>query len=133
MLMLDNIDAGYGATEVLKVVSLDVAAGEIVALLGPNGAGKSMVLKVIAGLLTPGTGTVTLCEQDNSRKIIKQFSCRYSLCFFLAFGQGGRHSEQALVSTELSGFRSIRHFRTHVAQHESQSWLPRSHKCQTPD
>jgi len=67
MLKLDNIHAGYGPKEVLKGVSLDVAAGEIVALLGPNGAGKSTVLKVIAGLLTPTTGTVTFCDRNITR------------------------------------------------------------------
>ena len=67
MLKLNDIRAGYGQKEVLKGVSLDVAAGEIVALLGPNGAGKSTVLKVVAGLLTPVTGTVTFCERDVTR------------------------------------------------------------------
>ena len=67
MLKLNDIHAGYGPKEVLKGVSLDVAAGEMVALLGPNGAGKSTVLKVIAGLLRPMTGTVTFCEQDITR------------------------------------------------------------------
>lgn len=41
-------------------VTVSVAPGETVALLGPNGAGKSTVLSVIAGLLTPDRGEVTL-------------------------------------------------------------------------
>lgn len=41
-------------------VEFDVAAGEVVAVIGPNGAGKSSVLHVIAGLLRPDTGTVTV-------------------------------------------------------------------------
>lgn len=41
-------------------VAFDVAAGEVVAVIGPNGAGKSSVLHVIAGLLRPDGGTVTV-------------------------------------------------------------------------
>ncbi|MCX8562141.1 ATP-binding cassette domain-containing protein [Mycolicibacterium mucogenicum] len=41
-------------------VELDVAAGEVLAVVGPNGAGKSSVLHVIAGLLRPDAGTVTV-------------------------------------------------------------------------
>ncbi|MDH2414950.1 ATP-binding cassette domain-containing protein [Nocardioides sp. CER19] len=45
-------------------VRLRVAEGETVALLGPNGAGKSTVLGVIAGLVTPTTGQVSLAGRD---------------------------------------------------------------------
>jgi len=41
-------------------VALEVAEGEVVALLGPNGAGKSTVLSLVAGLLAPETGRITL-------------------------------------------------------------------------
>jgi len=58
MLQLRKVYAGYGAGDVLRGVSLEVADGEIVCLIGPNGAGKSTVLAAISGLLRPRTGTI---------------------------------------------------------------------------
>ncbi|HVE51549.1 MAG TPA: ABC transporter ATP-binding protein [Casimicrobiaceae bacterium] len=58
MLSVDAIDAYYGETQVLFGVSLDVAAGEIVALLGPNGAGKTTTLRSILGLTPPRRGRI---------------------------------------------------------------------------
>jgi branched-chain amino acid transport system ATP-binding protein/neutral amino acid transport system ATP-binding protein len=61
LLRVDDLVAGYArGDEILKGVSLDVAAGEIVAIIGPNGAGKSTLLKTIAGLLAPQRGSISL-------------------------------------------------------------------------
>lgn len=58
LLSVDHIVFGYGATPVLRDVSLAVHEGEIVALLGPSGCGKSSLLRVIVGLETEYQGTV---------------------------------------------------------------------------
>ena len=56
---------GYGAADrIVKGVSLQVAAGELVTIIGPNGAGKSTALKLLAGLLKPSGGQVLLNGQD---------------------------------------------------------------------
>ena len=60
MLELRGLSAGYGGTEVLRDVSLQVAPGEVVALVGANGAGKSTLVKVVSGLLRPSAGAVLL-------------------------------------------------------------------------
>lgn len=57
---LRGVDAGYGDTEVLKDVSLQVPRGEFLGIIGPNGGGKSTLLKVILGLLAPHAGEVRL-------------------------------------------------------------------------
>ncbi len=60
--MLDARDLviAFDGRRALDQLSLHVDAGEIVAVLGPSGAGKSTLLRIIAGLLLPDSGTVTL-------------------------------------------------------------------------
>ncbi len=57
---LDGVTLRLGAREVLRDVSLSFFAGEVVALVGPNGAGKTSLLKLLAGLLPPTAGTVSI-------------------------------------------------------------------------
>jgi branched-chain amino acid transport system ATP-binding protein len=59
MLKLNNVHSGYGGIEVLKNLSLEVRAGEIIALLGANGAGKSTTLLTIAGVVPVRDGEIT--------------------------------------------------------------------------
>jgi branched-chain amino acid transport system ATP-binding protein len=58
MLEVRDVSAGYGAIQVLRGVSLDVAQGEIVALLGSNGAGKSTLNNVLSQIIPPICGSV---------------------------------------------------------------------------
>jgi len=58
MLKLNQVRAGYGAIEVLKNLTLEVGANEIVALLGANGAGKSTTLLTIAGVVPVRGGDI---------------------------------------------------------------------------
>ncbi|GIH67315.1 sulfate/molybdate ABC transporter ATP-binding protein [Microbispora siamensis] len=62
-----DVNKSFGTTPVLRDVSLDVAAGSLTALLGPSGGGKSTLLRVIAGLERPDTGTVRISGVDATR------------------------------------------------------------------
>ncbi|TQM81416.1 ATPase subunit of ABC transporter with duplicated ATPase domains [Saccharothrix saharensis] len=59
MLTARNVTLSFGPRTVLAAVDLDVPAGERVGLVAPNGVGKSTLLRVLAGELTPDSGTVT--------------------------------------------------------------------------
>ena len=59
-----DVHVGYGPVPVLRGVSLDVRAGELLFLCGPNGAGKTTFLKLIAGLLPASRGTIDVFGAD---------------------------------------------------------------------
>ena len=60
-LVLDGVRAGYGrGPDILRGISMTVESGTTCCVIGPNGAGKSTILKVVAGLLKPREGTITL-------------------------------------------------------------------------
>ena len=59
MLKLENVYAGYGKSQVLQGVNLQVRPGEAVALLGRNGVGKSTTLRAIMALTRVSRGAIT--------------------------------------------------------------------------
>lgn len=68
VLELKNIKKSFGDTVVLQDISLAVAEGEFVTLLGSSGCGKTTLLRIIAGLETPDSGSVLLEGQDMEQK-----------------------------------------------------------------
>ncbi len=64
MLEIRDLHVSYGRIRAVQGVSLNVAAGEIVALVGANGAGKSSILKAIAGLERPDRGAIRFEGRD---------------------------------------------------------------------
>jgi branched-chain amino acid transport system ATP-binding protein len=63
-LAVDELNAWYGAAQILYAVSLTVARGEVVALMGRNGAGKSTTMKAIMGLIPRRSGVVRVDGDD---------------------------------------------------------------------
>lgn len=64
ILAATGIYTGYGESEILHGVSVNLEDGEFVAIIGPNGAGKSTLVKTIIGLLKPSKGTITFRGRD---------------------------------------------------------------------
>ena len=65
---MSNLDKIYaGGFHALKSINLEIHAGEIFALLGPNGAGKTTLIGVIAGLVRPTSGAITVDGSDTIR------------------------------------------------------------------
>lgn len=64
MLKLTNVSKRYGPAEsgtlVVKDLTFDIGSGEVVTVVGPSGCGKTTILKLMAGLLQPTSGTVAV-------------------------------------------------------------------------
>lgn len=66
-IILKTEDVGViydGSIVALENVSLNVPTGKLTAILGPSGCGKTTLLKVIAGLIEPSTGTVKIRDKE---------------------------------------------------------------------
>ncbi|AMW79951.1 ABC transporter ATP-binding protein [Acinetobacter sp. TGL-Y2] len=79
ILILEHIHLSFGASDVLKDLSLKVKQGEICALIGPNGAGKSSVINIINGIYHPQQGQVSF-----QGKLLQRYKAKYSPHFGIA-------------------------------------------------
>jgi ABC-type Fe3+/spermidine/putrescine transport system ATPase subunit len=59
-LVLRNLGKNFGATAAVQDISLTLQEGEFVSLLGPSGCGKTTTLRMIAGFITPTSGTIEM-------------------------------------------------------------------------
>ena len=68
MIEIDRLHKQFGAFTAVDELSLSVYEGDVIAFLGPNGAGKSTTFRMIAGFLTPTSGTIRIRGFD----VVKQ-------------------------------------------------------------
>jgi ABC-2 type transport system ATP-binding protein len=64
ILKLEGVRKRYGSFEAVKGIDLSVARGEIFGFLGPNGAGKTTTIRMVAGVLRPSSGRITVGGDD---------------------------------------------------------------------
>ena len=59
-----NLEKGFGETEVLKDISMEVREGEVVAIIGPSGSGKSTLLRCLTQLERVDRGQIEICGKQ---------------------------------------------------------------------
>ena len=67
MIHLNDLTKRYGSFTAVNCINLHVEAGELFGFLGPNGAGKTTTLRMIAGILQPTEGMISLAGDDISQ------------------------------------------------------------------
>lgn len=92
---LDSVSRLFGAFAALRQVSVEFAAGQCYVLLGENGAGKSTMLRILAGLLRPSHGTVTVFGGESPRAARQRI---------------GYMSHAPMLYDELTGVENLRYF-----------------------
>ena len=100
-IVFDRVHLAHGARDVLRGVSLSIAAGEFVGLLGPNGAGKTTFLRAILGLVRPVAGTVELLGRPARRGS----RCVGYLPQYRSHGNAGALTGYDVVSSVAGGWR----------------------------
>lgn len=60
MIKLDSVNRGYSGTIILKDISFSIESGKSLSIIGPSGCGKTTILYMIAGLIPPSSGSISL-------------------------------------------------------------------------
>jgi sulfate/thiosulfate transport system ATP-binding protein len=115
-----DVNKSFGRTPVLTDVSVDIASGALTALLGPSGGGKSTLLRIIAGLETPDTGTVVINGTDATRLapqrrnvgfVFQHYAAFKHLSVYrnVAFGLEVRHRSKAEIRRRVTELLELVH------------------------
>lgn len=131
MITLTNITKYYGTRMAVNGVSLEVKNGEIFGLVGPDGAGKTTIIRMLAGLLAPTSGTLTVLGAANPEKIKEHLGYvpqKFSLygdltvmenirVFGALYGQSAEKID--VVASHILGFTNLMPFKDRLADNLS--------------
>jgi sulfate transport system ATP-binding protein len=81
-----HLNKRFGTTVACDNLNLDIPAGELVALLGPSGCGKTTLLRIIAGLEVPDTGTVSFHGEDATATSVRERQVGFVFQHYALFG-----------------------------------------------
>ena len=81
-----NLNRRFGATIACDNLNLDIPDGELVALLGPSGCGKTTLLRIIAGLEVPDSGSVLFQGQDTTHADVRERQVGFVFQHYALFG-----------------------------------------------
>lgn len=74
MIKVNNVTKKYILHPAVKTVNVTINRGKIIGIIGENGSGKTTLLKLLAGLLQPSSGSVTVDSKKVNRKISKKLA-----------------------------------------------------------
>src|ERR1700682_849727 len=98
---VDGVSRLFGTFAALRQVTVNLEAGRCYVLLGENGAGKSTLLRILAGLLRPSAGKVTVFEN------LEPHTARHRI---------GYMSHAPMLYDELNGLENLTYFRALYGQ-----------------
>ncbi len=124
-----NLAKRYGARDVVRDIDLSVTQGEVVGVLGPNGAGKTTTFYMLAGIVRPTRGRVTLDTNDittwplhkraqagmsylpQESSIFKKLTVRQNLELILEYSTQSRQTQRETADRLLDelGIRRLEH------------------------
>ncbi|MBE2279572.1 MAG: ABC transporter ATP-binding protein [Ignavibacteriaceae bacterium] len=82
---LENVSKSYGDIKAVKNLSLNIVKGETFGIVGPDGAGKTTTIRMIMGLISPGSGMITvngisvMSEKKKAQKSLGYLSQKFSI------------------------------------------------------
>ena len=112
LLTLDTVTLSRGEVTLISELSLSVAAGELLWLRGANGVGKTSLLRLMAGLLRPDSGSVTykdamsagnvIALQSHTDALKPDFTVHENIAFWAKVANRSRLTHEALTRLDLA-------------------------------
>jgi heme ABC exporter ATP-binding subunit CcmA len=95
IIAVTNLVKQFGRFAALRGVSASFEAGRLYGILGDNGAGKTTLLRILAGLVPPTRGEISILGKKNPREVCRQF---------------GYMAHPSLLYDEMTGMENLRYF-----------------------
>lgn len=95
IIAVTNLVKHFGRFAALRGVSASFEAGRLYGILGDNGAGKTTLLRILAGLVPPTRGEISILGKKNPREVCREF---------------GYMAHPSLLYDEMSGMENLRYF-----------------------